>query len=283
VGRDVLPRDASLPTAATRPFRGGSDRYGRIAPDDAFEPGWTLGWDGPASGVHALVGIEDLATVVVPDLYSPQPLAAHEAIVDPRSLAGPTFEPCVDLPPPPAQARGVPDQRSLRLDPALPHEREQIVQLQLRLEDLAETLRSFVVLLDVPPRLHQRAILDWRARFSSSFAAAYHPWLRVSRGDDARDALVRVNPAAVAAGIVARPEVLYGVPLGPSKELAAGVGDVDAVVSPPRHDELNPQAIVDAGRLVAEVGVAPAEPLEFIVLRLSRDGDGTVRAEGGGA
>ena len=185
----------------------------------------------------------------------------------------------------------------------------------------------------------------------------------------------------MAAG-VARREVLYGVPFGPSNELAAGVVDVDDVVSPPRHDELhpagvnvflrerdgirltaartlsldrdyrqlsvrrlmtmlrrvleqqtqwmvfepnteslrgdvelmlesylrglyranafqgateseaffvhcddalNPQPVVDAGRLVAEIGVAPAEPLEFIVLRLSRDGDGTVRTEGGGA
>src|SRR6185437_16700906 len=116
---------------------------------------------------------------------------------DPRSLAGPTFETCVDLPPPTPQARPTPELRGLRLDPTLPRERRRIIELQLRLEDLAETLRSFVVLLDVPPRLHQRAILDWRTRFSSSFAAAYHPWLRVSRGDDDRDAVIRVNPSAI--------------------------------------------------------------------------------------
>jgi phage tail sheath protein FI len=37
---------------------------------------------------------------------------------------------------------------------------------------------------------------------------------------------------------------------------------------------------VDNGRLIAEIGVAPAEPLEFLVLRLARDGDGTLRVEG---
>jgi hypothetical protein len=42
-------------------------------------------------------------------------------------------------------------------------------------------------------------------------------------------------------------------------------------------DALNPQWVVDDGRLVVEVGVAPAEPLEFIVLRIERGGDGTLR------
>ena len=35
----------------------------------------------------------------------------------------------------------------------------------------------------------------------------------------------------------------------------------------------------DAGQLVIEIGVAPAEPLEFILVRLARDGDGTLTLE----
>jgi len=47
-----------------------------------------------------------------------------------------------------------------------------------------------------------------------------------------------------------------------------------------RCDETNnPSPSVDAGRLVAEIGVAPAEPLEFILLRLVRGGDGTFTLE----
>jgi hypothetical protein len=38
-------------------------------------------------------------------------------------------------------------------------------------------------------------------------------------------------------------------------------------------DALNPPPVTDLGRLIVEVGLAPAEPLEFIVLRLTRDGD----------
>jgi len=234
-------------------------------------------------------------------------------------------------------------------------------------------------LLDVPPGLSQRRMLAWRERHHSMYAAAYHPWLLVSRPDDKRDQAIAVNPAAVAAGIIARRELARGVQYGPANEIAAGVFDVVDRVSPTRHDELhqnalnvylrerdgarltaartlsadqnyrqlsvrrlmtmlrrvlyqqmqwavfepndarlrgdirnqldtylrqlfaadafagaraedaffvrcddelNPQAVVDQGRLYAYVGVAPAEPLEFLVLQIARDGDGTLRVQG---
>ena len=40
---------------------------------------------------------------------------------------------------------------------------------------------------------------------------------------------------------------------------------------------INPQSVLDQGQLIVLVGVAPAEPLEFIVLQIARDGDGTLR------
>ena len=39
------------------------------------------------------------------------------------------------------------------------------------------------------------------------------------------------------------------------------------------------QARLDRGELLVEIGVAPAEPLEFILVRLRRDGDGTLSLE----
>jgi len=48
-----------------------------------------------------------------------------------------------------------------------------------------------------------------------------------------------------------------------------------------RCDEtLNPSYVTDAGRLIAEIGIAPSEPIEFILLRLSREGDGTLSVQG---
>ena len=45
-------------------------------------------------------------------------------------------------------------------------------------------------------------------------------------------------------------------------------------------EELNDQRTVDSGKLIAEIGIAPAEPLEFIIVRLVRNVDGRVTVEG---
>jgi uncharacterized protein len=371
---EVLP-DQSAAAAA---FAGGTDLYEKITPEDFFDAGWTLGDSTPGAGVHALAQLADLSLLVAPDLYSPEPLAAHQSITDPVSLAGPSFERCVTLVAPPEPEPAPPDLEGLRLDPQIPEDLAEITRLQLKLQEFAGQMRSFAVLLDVPRGLKQRQILDWRSKFHSAYTAAYHPWLSAARRDDSRDALIRIPPSAVAAGIVARKENLFGVAHGPANELAAEIVTVDDAVSAQRHDELHPhginvylrerdgirltaartlsrdpayrqlsvrrlvtmikrtleqqtqwlvfepnnaalraevrkllegflrklfragafrgateeesffvkcdaelhpQRVLDAGQLIALVGVAPAEPLEFIVLRLSRDGDGTLAVE----
>lgn len=383
IEQEMLPLDVVLnPTGWSQLFSDPitaqpvQDRYEAITPDDFFDPLWTLSNEEPGSGLHALTQLADLSLVVVPDLYSPMPLAPLENITDPISLAGPEFARCIKVEPKRSeQTKPQYDLAGLRLNPKLPAERAIIIALQQRMVNLADTLQSFVMLLDVPPGLTQRQMLQWRAAFNSAYAAAYHPWMQVSRRDDSRDAIVRVPPSAVAAGIVARQELAFGVPNGPANVLAAEVINVDDVISSSRHDELhqqhinvylrerdgvrltaartlssdpqwrqlsvrrlitmlrraldqqmqwavfepnhralraeirlllqnylrqlyrigafrgateeqaffvrcdetnNPAYITDVGRLIAEIGVAPAEPLEFIVLRLARDGDGTL-------
>ena len=372
----LLPESSDLVVVGKgEPFSGGLDRYADITPDDFFDPNGGLGNDEAGDGVHALISLSDLSIVVVPDLYSPAPLTNDLDIIDPASLAGPDFAPCVDPPEAETQTKREDDLTNLRFDPKLPDKLKKIIEYQQRLVDVARSLRSFIVLIDVPPGLSQKQILAWRTHFDSDFAAAYHPWLKVSRRDDRRDALLPVPPSAVAAGVIARQELAFGVPHGPANVLAAEVISLDDVVSNARHDELHPQGInvylreqtgirltaartlsripslrqlsvrrlltmikraleqqmqwvvfepnnaalrlevrlaienylrqlfrlgafrgaseaeaffvvcdetnnsrltTDAGRLLAEIGVAPAEPLEFIVLRLARDGDGTL-------
>jgi phage tail sheath protein FI len=297
-------------------------------------------------------------------------------VVFPATFAGPAFGPCVILP----ERRHAPPAKreldGLRLDPTDPRELDRIVGLQQDLVRTGELLRA-VILLDVPPGLQQRAILRWRARFDSSYAAASHPWLR--RPSPWPDGpLHDVNPAAVAAGILARTERRYGVPHGPANEPAARIVEIADRVDRQRHDELHaagidvfrvePDAVwltaartlsaerswrqlsvrrvvsmiersvehqlqwtvfepnglalrssiarlleellgglflagafagatpaesyfvrvakdlhevtleSDAGQLVCEIGVAPVEPLEYIVVRVDRDAEGTLRA-----
>lgn len=372
---EVVPVDSSLPVTKALVFDEGVDREEDIDPEDFFDPNWDLGNDAPASGIQCLVGVDELSLLVVPDLYSPQPVPALDNIVDMPSLAGPDFAICTVVQPGPPQTVPVPDLLGLRLDPE--GDLDKIVGLQTRLVDFADQLRSFVVLIDVPPRLGQRRILEWRANFDSSFVAAYHPWLDIAPPGDLRSDLVEVNPSAVAAGIVARRELASGVPYGPANELADQVVGVVDRVSPRRHDELhqnainvflpdrdgirltaartlsrdqslrqlsvrrlmtmlsrvlvqemqwavfepnnatlrstltelltiflrrmyrggafqgtedqaffvrcddflNPPYVAEQGQLIVEIGVAPAEPLEFLVLRIIRDGDATLRVE----
>ena len=387
VESDLLPASAiDLPAnpqrlIVTRPdrFSGGEDRYAEIVPEDFFDAAWVMGQETPGDGVHALTLLTDLASVVAPDLYLPEPLPEAHQDETPVSLASGRFAPCRAIAPAtePLASHQV-GLEGLLLDPTLPADFEAIVSLQKRLVELAERTQGFVALLDVPLRLSQQQILKWRSRFRSSYAAAYHPWLEVSRGDDAREGLLRLNPSAVAAGIIARQELTFGVPHGPANVIAANIVKVAERVSPQRHDalhplginvylqerdgawlsagrtlsrdaryrqlsvrrlmimlrralqqqmqwsvfepntpalwaevrrmltaylrqlfvagafrgeneteaffvrcdgELNHRRIIDAGQMIAEIGVAPAEPLEFIAVRITRGGDGTLAME----
>jgi uncharacterized protein len=388
------PLDTTLPSAQTVDWTGGADLSAQIEPEDFFDSQWVPGDEDPAAGVHALLEVDEVAMVVAPDLYSPEPVRPVEDVADPATLAGKAFERCVPVSVPPPAPPEVPDLKGLRLNPQIPAELARITDLQLKLVEVAEQA-SLVALLDVPPRLHPRQILAWRARFDSSFAACYHPWLKVVQTEDLQlapsarrlqvpppvppEALVDVNPSAVAAGVIANREWLYGVPFGPANELTQWVIDVVEAVSPAGHDKLhqaainvylkerdgvrltaartmshdpayrqlsvrrlmtmlirvleremqflvfepnngalrsyvevmldsflrrlyaagafkganeteaffvraddslNPPWVSDQGRLIVEIGVAPAEPLEFLVLRINREGDGTLRVEG---
>jgi hypothetical protein len=352
------------------------DRYEHITFDDFFDDGWVLGDECPGRGIAAITDVSDVSLLAVPDLYSPEPLTKRSNVIDLGGFAGPEFAACVEPTEPPEQGMRVDDLAGLSLNPAT--ELDDIVALQRRVVDFADQLKSFIVLLDVPPRLSQRRVLRWRSAFDSAYAAAYHPWLQVARNDDGRENLILVNPAAVAAGIIAQREIEHGVPHGPANVIAAGVVKTVDRISSARHDELhplginvflperdgvrltaartlssdplwrqlsvrrlitllcrvlerqmqwavfepnndtlradvrhlveaylrqlfvakafkgareedaffvhcddslNPPAIVDQGRLIAHVGVAPAEPLEFVVLQIARDGDGTLRVE----
>ena len=366
-------------SGAIAAFSGGKDRYGDIEFGDFFDDSWDLLDDRPGDGVQALGGLADLSAVVVPDLYVPEPLPQREDIRDYPSLAGSEFEPCVDVETDLEEmGEKVPELEQLYLDPLLPDDLNDISELQEKLAEFAENVRNFVVLLDVPPGLNRRRIFEWRARFRSSYLAAYHPWLRIDREDDERNELILLNPSAVAAGIIAEREIRFGVPHGPANFVAKGVVKLDESVSPSLHAELHRKGInvylrerdgawlsagrtlsrdvryrqlsvrrlvmmlkrtlfremqwtvfepngpalwrevrlmltnylrrlysegafrgkseeeaffvrcdgslnsrreIDAGRMLCEVGIAPAEPLEFIVVRITRGGDGTLTVE----
>ncbi|MFZ5446319.1 MAG: phage tail sheath C-terminal domain-containing protein [Myxococcota bacterium] len=362
-----LELPASLPAAQTFVFHGGVDGYEELVTQDFFGD-WSAGEPVDWAGVHCLVAAPEVALICTPDLYVPEPLPARAA--DEPLVGTGRFEACLEG----EGLQGEPtsgELAGLRLDPVL--DLDTIRGLQQRLVDFAEQLRRPVVLLDVPLRLNARQVLTWRSHFDSAFAAAYHPWLRVSRADDSREGLLSLPPSAVAAGVIAARERTLGVPHGPANTVVAGVVDVLERVPPARHDAfhqeglnvfllerdgprltgartlsrdpawrqlsvrrlmtllaltlerqmqwavfqpngrklradlrrviehfldslhragafvgatqkdsyfvrcdetLNTPEVIDRGQLLVEIGVAPAEPMEFLVLTLTRELDG---------
>jgi uncharacterized protein len=236
----IMPADVTLSPVTASLGAPGADRYAAVTPDDFF--GTLLdGDDAATSGLDALLQVPEVASIVVPDLYSPAPVPGTAPVADPPTFAGATFSACVERPgsaavtPPPAGLDG------LRLDPLDAAELATIITLQNQLVSCAELLRA-VALIDVPPGLTQRAILQWRAGFASSGAAAYHPWLRVPL-ESAGSPLASVNPSAFAAGVIARTELVHGVPHGPANELITGAVDVTDRVDPARHAVLHQSGV----------------------------------------
>lgn len=377
---DHLPYQPVLPSSSGRQaqFSGGLDRYADLAFDDFFDNSWTLEIPDPGDGVQAFARHPEIASLVVPDLYCPEPTELLPEPQERMSLAKDEFSECTDPPGVTEEPPQFPEPCPLALDPELAEDRNAIIALQLRLVEFAETERNFVVLLDVPPGLDEKQITEWRSRFRSSYAAAYLPWLRISRRGSTTDSLLLLNPSAAAAGIIAQTELRFGVPHGPANQRVANAVDHVSEITTGQHDRLhplglnvfvkerggirlsaartlsedygvrqlsvrrllillrrilgkqmhwmvfetnnarlrrevkrqlhnyllelyragaftgsreeeaffvrcdehnNPPAVVGLGRLIAEIGVAPAEPLEFILLRITRDGDSTLVAE----
>jgi phage tail sheath protein FI len=222
---------------------GGRDRWHEIVPDDYFDPHWVPGDEVVGDGVQCLADHTDVGLLLVPDLYDPQPIVEADDVTDPVTLCGPDFAPHVEIEATPPSQPPAPGLDGLRLDPLVPTSLDVIIGAQRRLVDYAEVRRDLTVLLDVPPGLPQRRMLNWRNEFDSEFTAAYHPWLDVATIDDQRDALVRINPSSFAAGIIAEREIRLGVQHGPANELARGAVRVADQVSPERHDDLHVNGI----------------------------------------
>ncbi len=247
-GTVVLP-DPALPSLVLRSddgdhLGGGRDLWSTITPEDFWDAGWVPGDEDPGDGVQCLGEVDDVGLVVAPDLYEPEPLAPVDDVTDLPTFCGPDFEVHVEQPdPPPPEAPPAPGLDGLALDPRVPAELARIMLNQAALVAFADQRRDHTLLLDVPLGLTHREILAWRAAFDSPQVAAYHPWLDVARPDDQRDTLIRVNPAAFAAGIIAERERRLGVQHGPAGEVAVGALRLADVVTPAAHDELHPDGI----------------------------------------
>lgn len=227
----VVPEATLDPVSPAGPDSPGADRFGVLVADHVL------------TAVRALADADEAASIVVPDLFAPAGPPRRDTgtpaggSADFRSCAPPAATP------PPAPVAELP---GLVLAPADPRDLAVLADRQRALLAVAEELQM-VVLLDVPPGLTDAQTLRWRSWFASSYAAAYHPWLRMPGPAPSRG-LVTVPPSAVAAGIVARCERRDGLARGPANEAANQVVDLTAVVSSTMEGTLHRLGINVFGR-----------------------------------
>jgi hypothetical protein len=98
-----------------------------------------------------------------------------------------------------------------------------------------------VALLDPPSSmLGLEEIQTWRARFDTTYAALYYPWLRIT--DEGGD-LVDVPPSGHVAGLIARTDLKSGVHRAPANAILENVKALTHVVNDAEQGLLNPTGI----------------------------------------
>ena len=243
---DFFPYQASQQLFTTPAvLSGGIDNYQDITHQDFFDAGWELRNERAGDGIHCLALLADCAMLVIPDLYVPEvfEVTSREENTIPERRA--EFAPCIEYQVEHLQVEHV--QASLpglTLDPLL--ELDAIIYWQQQAVYFVEARQGMMLLLDVPPRLNFRQVMEWRNRFNSRVCAAYHPWLKVTRVspfDQFSQSLMAVNPSAVAAGVIAATELRLSLGHGPANRLLKAVTALDIQVGAEQHNAFHPAGI----------------------------------------
>lgn len=192
-------------------------------------------------GITALNTVDEIAIVAVPDIhirpFVPPPTAPLPPCVPDLCLPS-----AADLP-------ATPRARSLGDAPPIFSDGE-VFAVQSYLIHQCEKLRDRFAILDAPysaaknDKLGSAAIRQWRARFDSTYAALYYPWLKIV--DPLRNAgsLTReIPPSGHVAGVFARGDLAIGVHKAPANTELAWAEDLTAHVNEAEHGLMNPMGI----------------------------------------
>lgn len=219
----VAPTSGLRPPVPTTPFTGGLDGLDGLLPAH-------LSGEGPAVpagqrwGLATLELIDEISIVAMPD-------AARLAL------------PAADPPaPPPLDCSRLVDPAGPPAEPAtLTFSDADVLELNNALIRHCIQMQDRVALLDPPaPGWHPDDVLDWRANFTSSYAALYYPWLAI--GSDS-GSLTPAPPSGALAGILARVSLRDSVAKPPANEVLNGVAALGADVDDLTHSRLNDYSV----------------------------------------
>ena len=211
-----FPENTPDPTLGTN-MRNGSDGLASLKPDHFI------------NALAALERIEEIGIVAMPDMM-PKPFALPVRRRTTRhcernEVFAPDPEPVLPEFPQDFGETGV----SL---------------LQQALVQHCEKLKDRVALIE-PPRQDAEVarVLDWRTQFDTTYAALYHPWVKVNDPLQLDGLLRAVPPSGHVAGVYARSDNQIGVHKPPANELVQGSKDIGVLVDDLGHADLNDNGV----------------------------------------
>jgi len=116
--------------------------------------------------------------------------------------------------------------------------------IQLAMISHCEQMGDRMAILDPPPAMKAKDILDWRqvaAAYDSAHSALYYPWIRVF--DPASGQPRLVPPSGHMAGVWARTDAQRGVHKAPANEVVRGAIDLGTQITRGEQGLLNPVGI----------------------------------------
>jgi phage tail sheath protein FI len=246
----VLDPDARLQ------LTGGRAGLAPLVPYDFFGEPVAPGDDDVAAavklrGIRTFEAVAEIAVLAVPDALV-RPEEINPRVPPPACVPDPCLDPPADpITTYPADASDEP--------PILSD--GQVYQVQAQLVDQCERLRYRFALLDPPyasatdAATGLRAVLDWRARFDTSYAALNYPWLGVLDPLVPSGGAVRlVPPSGHVAGGYAATDIESGVHRAAANRRLSWVLRASADVDEERHGLLN-DAGINAIRTVGGRGL----------------------------
>ncbi len=192
-------------------------------------------------GLRVLEVIDEVSLVAVPDIHI-------RPALPPRTAPLPPLEPdiCLEGAPEPAPPQVPP------LFPELPpvFSEDEIFRVQSALVAHCEEQRDRFALLDSPftapgdDKLGAGAVIAWRSRFESKYAALYYPWVHVLDPLRLGGQIVRaLPPSGHIAGLIACTDLTVGVHKAPANTLLEWTEDTTAFVDDAVQAGLNPRGI----------------------------------------
>ena len=102
-------------------------------------------------------------------------------------------------------------------------------------------MRYRVAVLDAHEKQVVSEVNQWRAKYDSTHAALYYPWITIL--DNVTNAEINLPPSGFVAGIYARNDIDHGVHKAPANEVVRSAIGFEYLINKGQQDVLNPKGV----------------------------------------